>query len=67
MKSLPEYDAVKIEWIFNDACRWNTYSQDVLQGRKIIRLRYCFSAVEVTAQNNTRTIITVSVIFILFA
>jgi len=49
---MPEYDAVEIERIFNDACRWNTYSQDVLQRRKIIRLRYRFNAVEVTARNN---------------
>jgi len=48
---LPEYDAVEIKRIFNDASRRNTDSQNVLKRRKIIRFRYRVNAVEIAVQH----------------
>jgi len=50
----PEYDAVEVERILNDAGGWHADSEYILKCRKIIRISNWLYAIQVAAYNNRK-------------
>ena len=49
----PEYNAVKIKRVLNDACGWHADSKYILKGRQVIDIGNLLYAVQVTTYINS--------------
>jgi len=53
-RRVPEDNAVQVEWILNDAGRWNTDSEDVLKIGQVILLCDPLQTIQITVGHNQR-------------
>lgn len=46
----PEYDTLQVEWVFDNACGWDSNPQHILLGGKVGRLSDPIQGVQVTEE-----------------